>query len=92
MFTIKLMRYNQDGSIIDADILSCPSYSVVYSNEKVEIVPRAMTEGDPTHSMRTIMPRPKSREDQIPYRYDMAFIENSSGKTIDRIGSARSKS
>ncbi len=58
MFTIKLMRYNQDGSIIDADILSCPSYSVVYSNEKVEIVPRAMTEGDPTHSMRTIMPRP----------------------------------
>jgi hypothetical protein len=89
MFTIKMFKQEPDGRLSRSEVVSCHRYSLDYSEKWTTIFPRGVNDDSPdspVSPLYTITPLDPDPEKRMPYRFDLAYIENGMGKTIDRIG------
>lgn len=92
MFILKFMRMeNGNGRVEAMDCVTCDKYRVIFDDDLIttrvsvaDLEARAMGVYD-LEKLYTIAPLADNPDDRVPYRFDVVYIENSTGKTIDKI-------
>lgn len=93
MFTLKFYRYEENATTMCA--ISCPHYSV-YDNGVEKLVTTYKDHMDTTGVERTVGEKLRggnTSEQPVAYNvgYDVCYVENEAGKTIDTIRKDSSK-
>lgn len=84
MFTVKLLKHDTSGcATVKSSSFSCPHYEVYYEGSRAVVVVHSKT-GD--EGIEHIIHTSKTEPFTYNHAFDMAYVENEAGKTIDRIG------
>lgn len=83
MFTLKFIQHLKDGAVRQ-NAISCPHYEVITDKHKTVVI--AFKDFRCVDGVEYVISE-KIQSSSSDTGYSVCFIENSSGKTIDRINS-----